>query len=339
MRASRVLSLLLLLQNRGRLTAAQLATELEVSVRTVYRDVEALHEAGVPLYGEAGHAGGYTLLGGYRTRLTGLTGAEAEALSLAGLGESAAQLGIGAAMATAQLKLHAALPEELRDRAARLRDRFHLDAAQWYREADTSPYLAAVAQAVWEQRRIKVRYRRWREPVEVERTLDPLGIVLKAGRWYVVARGSERVATYRVNQILALEPVEERFRRPSDFDLSGYWRTRLTEFQAQLYQDEAELRLTRAGALRARQVLDQAAVTAIEAAEPDTDGTVTATIPIETVELAASQLLQLGDEVEVVSPPRLRRHVAGIVARLLRVYAEPVNGGAAAGSGHDPDPA
>ncbi|ADD41449.1 helix-turn-helix transcriptional regulator [Stackebrandtia nassauensis] len=320
MRASRILSLLLLLQNRGRLTAAQLAEELEVSVRTVYRDIEALHEAGVPLYGEAGHAGGYTLLGGYRTRLTGLTGAEAEALSLAGLGDSAAELGIGAAMATAQLKLQAALPEELRDRAVRLRERFHLDAAQWYREADSSPFLSTVAQAVWEQRRIRVRYSRWREPTEVERTLEPYGIVLKAGRWYTVARGSSRIGTYRVKQILSLDLTEERFRRPSDFDLAQYWRQRLEEFHSQLHRDEAVVRVSARGAEQVPHCLSQAAAEAVAAGSADAEGRVTATIPMESVGALETQLLQLGAEVEVLAPVELRQRLTDTVRRTLALY-------------------
>jgi predicted DNA-binding transcriptional regulator YafY len=150
MRASRLVSILLLLQTRGRLTAQQLADALEVSVRTIYRDAESLHTAGVPLYGDSGPAGGYQLLGGYRTRLTGMTAAEAEALSLAGIPRAAAELGLGTVLATAQLKLQAALPAELRERAGRIQERFHLDAPGWYHHGDTSPYLAAVADAVWE---------------------------------------------------------------------------------------------------------------------------------------------------------------------------------------------
>src|SRR5215468_4881656 len=156
MRASRLLSLLLLLQARGRMTAGQLAEELEVSVRTIYRDVDSLHSAGVPLYGEAGPEGGYQLLNGYRTRLTGLTEAEAESLFLAGLPGPAAELGLGAVVAAAQLKLMAALPAELRDRAGRISGRFHLDAPSWYRHADEAPHLAAVADAVWDERVIEV---------------------------------------------------------------------------------------------------------------------------------------------------------------------------------------
>jgi len=188
MRASRLLSLLLLLQTRGRMTAQQLAGELGVSVRTVYRDVEALGAAGVPLYGDAGHAGGYQLLGGYRTRLTGLTAAEAEALFLSGLPGPAAELGLGSVLAAATLKLRAALPASLRESADRLTERFYLDAPGWYRRPEDVPHLPAVASAVWERQVIQVTYQRWKEPAEVTRRLEPHGLVLKAGTWYVVAR-------------------------------------------------------------------------------------------------------------------------------------------------------
>ena len=162
MRASRLLSILLLLQTRGRLTAPQLAAELEVSVRTIYRDVESLSEAGVPIYGDAGPAGGYRLLGGYRTRLTGLTAAEAEALQFAGMPAAAAELGLGTVLATAQLKLDAALPPELRERSARIAERFFLDAPGWYHEGDASPHLDAIA-------------RRGLEPAADRGPLPPLG--------------------------------------------------------------------------------------------------------------------------------------------------------------------
>src|SRR5687768_17167482 len=214
MRASRLISLLMLLQARGRMTARELADELEVSIRTVYRDVEALHSAGIPLYGDAGPSGGYRLLDGYRTRLTGLTSGEAESLFLAGLPGPAAELGLGSVVAAAQLKMMAALPDELRDRAGRISSRFHLDTPGWYHDPDETPYLAAVADAVWNERVLRIRYHRWKAPRDVTRTLEPYGLVLKAGRWYLVARGTERVSAYRVSAILELEPTEEYFIRP-----------------------------------------------------------------------------------------------------------------------------
>ncbi|MDG4859786.1 WYL domain-containing protein, partial [Streptomyces sp. T-3] len=248
MKSSRLVSILLLLQSRGRLTAAQLADELEVSVRTVYRDVEALGAAGVPLYADAGHAGGYRLLDGWRTKLTGLTASEAEALSLAGVPGAAAELGLGPLLTAGRLKVEAALPPELRAHASRIAARFHLDAPGWYAEADAVPFLPAVADAAWNGRVLRVRYRRWKEPTEVDRRLEPYGLVLKAGRWYVVS--GPRPVTYRIDQILQLDVTEEEFTIPDGFGLAAYWQRYQEEFLARLHTGEAVVRLTEAGAAR-----------------------------------------------------------------------------------------
>jgi predicted DNA-binding transcriptional regulator YafY len=322
MRASRLLTILLLLQTRGRMTAGQLAEQLEVSVRTIYRDIESLHSAGVPLYGDAGPAGGYRLVDGYRTRLTGLTAAEAESLFLTGLPGPAAQLGLGAAVAAARLKLTAALPPEHRDRARRVQERFHLDAPAWYQQAERPPPLAGVAGAVWDQRRVRVRYRRWRDPREVSRTLDPYGLVLKAGRWYLVAGAGGRVRTYRVASILDLAVLDEGFERPAGFDLGAWWRAWLADFDATRHRDHAVVRLSPAAMERLPDLLDPAVVRAAgaTAGPPDAAGWRRATIPIESVGHAATELLRLGAGAEVLSPPALRRRLADTAAALARTY-------------------
>src|SRR5918992_797359 len=184
MRASRLVNLLLLLQTRGQMTARELSRELEVSERTIYRDVDALSASGVPIYAERGPLGGIRLVEGYRTRLTGLTGDEAEALFPSGLPGPAAELGLGTVVAAARLKVLAALPSELRVRASRLVERFHLDTAGWFHTGEPVPHLAALADAVWEARRIEVKY--WRGDRVVDRSLEPLGLVLKGGIWYLV---------------------------------------------------------------------------------------------------------------------------------------------------------
>ena len=309
MRASRLVSILLLLQSRGRMTAAQLAAELEVSVRTVYRDVEALGAAGVPLYGDAGHAGGYRLLDGYRTRLTGLTADEAEALFLAGAPGPAAELGLGSVLAAAQLKVRAALPAELRAHADRISGRFHLDAPGWYAEADATPYLPAVADAVWNGRVLQVRYRRWARPTDVERRLEPYGLVLKAGRWYVVAGPGPR--TFRVDQILELATSDEEFSRPDDFDLTAYWTAYQRDFHERLYREEALVRLA-PGVTHAR-------ATSYEPVEGD--GWRQARVPIESVDRALGEFLSMGAVVEVLEPPELRERLAETVRELAARYA------------------
>lgn len=321
-RASRLVSLLLLLQARGRMTATALATELDVSVRTVYRDVDALHAAGVPLYGDAGPDGGYRLLEGYRTRLTGLTADEAEALFLAGLPGPAAELGLGSVVAAAQLKLMAALPAELRDRAGRISARFHLDAPGWYHDPEQTPYLAAVAAAVWTGSVIRVRYHRWRSPQDVTRTLRPYGLVLKAGRWYAVAERDGRLATYRIAAILDLQPLAERFERPADFDLAAYWADYLAEFATRRHAADATVRLRTAVLPRLPDLWwPEVARAATDSARPDGAGWVRSTIPIESVEHAVGELLRLGTDVEAIDPPELRAALRTTLADLADTYS------------------
>jgi predicted DNA-binding transcriptional regulator YafY len=324
MRASRLLSVLLLLQTRGRMTAAQLSAELEVSVRTVYRDVESLAAAGVPIYGDAGRDGGYQLLAGYRTRLTGLTADEAEVLFLSGLQQPVAELGLGAALAAAQLKLKAALPPPLRERAERIRQRFHLDAPSWYGRPDDTTHLSAVADAVWSRQSLRMRYRRWTAPTDVTRTVDPLGVVLKAGRWYLVARCGAAVRTYRVAQILDLEALDCRFDRPEHFDLAEHWHAYVADFEVRRHRGEAVVRLS-PRALNRLAELDQTVSGAARrtAGEPGPDGWVTARVPVETVEHAVGELLRLGPEIEVLAPPQLRARLADAVARLSELYGPP----------------
>jgi predicted DNA-binding transcriptional regulator YafY len=320
-RASRLVSILLLLQARGRLTADQLAEELEVSVRTVYRDVEALSGAGVPLYGEAGHEGGYRLIDGYRTRLTGLARGEAESLFLVGLPGPASELGLGPALATAQLKLMAALPEELRDRAGRLQQRFHLDTANWYADNDLIPQLASVVEAVWNQREIQVRYRRWAVPHDVERTLRPYGLVLKGGRWYLVAGGPHRIRTYRISQLTSVETSEDRFEWPDGFDLAAYWVGYLAEFDVRRYQGEATVRLATRILDLLPQLVEPFVLRAVEAsARPDGDGWVRAVIPIESVDYAAGLLLRLGVDAQVLAPAELHDHMVETITTLAATY-------------------
>src|SRR5437764_2668795 len=221
MRATRLVSLLLLLQTRGRLTAAEIAERLEVSVRTVHRDVESLAAAGVPVEAVRGPAGGYRLPGGYRTRLTGLTADEAEALFAAGMPGPAAELGLGHELAAARLKLLAALPAELQERAPRAARLFHLDTRGWFRAEDRVPHLPELAAAVWRGCRVRLRYREGTRTVR--RTVAPLGLVLKGGAWYLVARRSAGMRVYRVSRVASVQALEEAFERPREFELAAFW--------------------------------------------------------------------------------------------------------------------
>jgi predicted DNA-binding transcriptional regulator YafY len=319
MRASRLLSILTTLQAKGRVTARTLADECEVSLRTIYRDMEALEEAGVPVYGERGPDGGYRLLDSYRTRLNGLSRQEAEALFLSGLPDAAAELGLGTFMAAAQLKLLAALPADLRRSADAMRSRFLFDAPQWFAEAERPEFLRNVAGALWNERTLRMRYRSWKEVVE--RIVEPLGLVLKANTWYMAGRVGKDVRTYRVAHILELEVLATRFERPDDFDLDAFWHASMRRFENELFPERAIVRLTPLG-MRHLAMLGPAFVKAAQdtAAPPDADGWCQVALPIESIGHAALELLRLGAEAEVLEPVELRTKLAATARSMHRVY-------------------
>ncbi|MDE1145613.1 MAG: WYL domain-containing protein [Azospirillaceae bacterium] len=324
MRASRLLSLLMLLQTRGRLTAPALAEELEVTVRTVYRDIDDLSAAGVPVYGDRGRAGGFQLLDGYRTRLTGMTAQEAESLFLAGLPGPAAELGLGDTLAAAQLKLLAALPEQGRQTAARLNARIHLDPVGWFQATGKVDILPDIARAVWNEQVIRMRYERWAGVVD--RVVEPLGLVLKGGVWYLVAQAesggnSGGPRTYRISNILQHTVLDRCFTRPAGFDLPRHWQESLQSFEAGLYTGTARVRATATGLKQLRN-LGPAFNERIAASVggPDADGWYEADIPLETVDWTAQQLLGLGLTVEVLGPPDLRARMGELAAALHARY-------------------
>jgi predicted DNA-binding transcriptional regulator YafY len=323
MRASRLISVLLLLQTRGRMSAQQLADELEVSVRTVYRDVEELSASGIPVYAERGSHGGFQLVEGYRTKLTGLTPEEAEALFLSGYPGPAAELGLGTILAAAQLKVLAALPPELRSRAARIRQRFHLDAPGWFQQPDTAPHLQTIAEAVWSDKRLRMKYRRGDdEGTVVERQVDPLGVVLKAGVWYFVGCAGDSYRTYRISRIEELAILPDRFDRPDDFDLADYWQTSVAAYQESLPSFKATVRILATSLDRLGDSIGMtAAVQAFAQADPpDADGWMTIRLNLEDFWHAETRLLAMGSEAEVVAPPELRDRVAAAVQATAARY-------------------
>lgn len=332
MRAARLIRMVLLLQARREMTAAELALELEVSERTVARDVLALSEAGVPVYADRGRAGGYRLVGGYRTRLTGLGRSEAEALFLSGVPSALHDMGLADAASAAGLKVSAALSPDLRDAQESAAQRFHLDAPGWWRAPQRPELLPELAEAVWADRRVTVRYRR--KDGDVERELEPYGLVLKAGVWYLAARvpgGGWRV--YRVDRITAVTaaPAEERFVRDREFDLPAFWAERAAAFARSLLRDEVVVRLTAAGARQLPHVTDRtAAEEALEKARagegPDGRGRLTVTLPVEGLDVAYSQLLALGPECEVLEPPALRARFRDAAQRTAALYGAPPQG-------------
>lgn len=321
MRASRLVTLLLLLQTRGDMTAAQLAEELEVSVRTVHRDVEALSAAGVPIYAERGPHGGIRLVAGYRTRLTGMTEDEAEAVFLSGLPGPAAELGLGTVVAAARLKVLAALPPELRGRASRLQQRFHLDAPGWFSSAEATPCLVDVATAVWEDRRLRIGYDRGDR--EVERLLDPLGLVLKGGTWYAIGRVDEDIRTYRVSRITRAIATAERFDRGDDFDLATWWAESTAAYERSAARVEVTLRYHPRAMEVLLEVLGESVMSRSERiAASDPEGWEHVRIRLEWPKAAHFRLLGLGSVAEVLEPAELREAVTREARSVLERYGD-----------------
>jgi predicted DNA-binding transcriptional regulator YafY len=319
MRASRLVSLLLLLQTRGQQTAAELAAELEVSVRTVHRDVDALAESGVPIYAERGLHGGIRLVDGYRTRLTGLTADEAEALFLSGLPGPAAELGLGTVVAAARLKVLASLPGELRGRATRLVERFHLDAAAWFQAGEPVPQLAPLADAVWNAQRVEVEYDRG-ETIAT-RTLDPLGLVLKAGVWYLVAGVDGDVRTYRVSRVRSTKALDAHAERPAGFDLAAFWAESSAAYEREVPRVEVVVRADPDRLGHLRDAVGGSTVAAAERlAASDPDGWIHLRLSLDWPEEAAFRLLGAGSSIEVLEPPEIRERLVRIARRTLAPY-------------------
>lgn len=318
MRASRLISLVLLLQAGGTVTAGELAEALEVSERTIYRDILALSAAGVPVYAEQGRAGGYRLLDGYRTKLNGLSRAEAEALFLSGLPGPARDMGLGDVLAVAELKVAAALPAPMRDAAGRARQRFHLDVPGWFEDpAQPPPWLAELARAVWDDRVVRLRYER-REVVT--RTVEPYGLVLKNGAWYLVGRVGGDLRVYRVDRIVDLTVDAAAFTRDPAFDLGAFWAVRADDFVRQVLAERATIRVTPAGLRLLRHAVESLAVREAVHHPADEEGRVVLELPVESVAVAYTQLLRLGPEVEVLAPAPLRDLMRAAAQRLTALY-------------------
>lgn len=322
MRSSRLLSLLMQLQLRGRVSATELARLFEVSVRTVYRDADALSAAGVPVYAERGRAGGIALHAGYRTRLTGLTRGEARSVPLAGVASAARDLGLGMEAAAAQLKLMAALDAPGSADAQRIAERFHLDPVPWYHRAETLEHLPELAAAAWHDERIRIAYQGW--DGSRDQIVGPLGLVLKGGLWYLVALAARRVKTYRVSSIGRIERTGQPVIRPAGFALAAWWPKSVARFEARLMPASATVRISPEGLRILRAVSPVAAerVAATQRADARAGWTV-AEVPIESPAYSARQLLRLGTEVEVLAPPEVRAAVAREAGRVARLYRRP----------------
>ncbi|MBN1261896.1 MAG: WYL domain-containing protein [Anaerolineae bacterium] len=306
MRADRLLSLLMLLQTRGRMSARELAEELEVSQRTILRDVDALSAAGVPIYAEQGRNGGFELLDRYRTTLTGLSEREVRALFMLSIPAPLADLGIRQELKAALLKLTAALPTSRQGDEAQVRQRFYLDSTWWHRDGGALPYLQTIHQAVWEDRELFIKYH---PPfaLEIERVVAPYSLVAKAGVWYLVCAREGRLRVHRISELREARLTDRHFERSEDFDLESFWQAWCAERAGGFAMFHTTVRV-KAGALPDLPYYLGRRATETAARAPAADGAewVTLTLTFESLFEARARLLGLGGAVAVLSPDALR---------------------------------
>lgn len=321
MRADRLLSILMLLQVHQRVTARELARRLEVSARTIHRDMEALGASGVPIVAERGSGGGWSLLEEYRTNLNGLNDAEIQALFLGQPNCLLNDLGLRQAADAALLKLQAALPHNERRDAEHARRRIHIDGGGWGQLSEAVPLLPLIQEAVWRDRKLCMRYAR-ADDSTVERLVDPLGLVAKGSIWYLIAGVDDAIRTYRIARVQHATISEQPCARPPDFDLAAHWeaskqqfRTNLPQFQATLLIDAAAFEYIRAVARYTR---------VLHAGPPDEDGRMRVEMLFEGEQHACEQILCFGTRAEVIEPAALRTLVHETAQRIVVQYAEPV---------------
>ncbi|MBN1537628.1 MAG: WYL domain-containing protein [Anaerolineales bacterium] len=324
MRADRLISIILLLQTRGNLSARQLAQELGVSERTIYRDIEALSQSGIPVYSIRGPGGGIFLVENYRTSLTGLTNEQLQALLMLNIPQPLVQLGAGEALKTALLKLTASLPYRRAKEDSLTHQRLFLD---WESEgsADYSiAFLETIKQGVWKDRRIRLIYKPHFLAV-VHQIVDPLGLIARGNDWYLACLHNDHIRAVRIDSIIDAELLDEQFIRPPHFNLAEFWRNWLEHTAANLPIYPAKVRISPSLAKKFPQFMGETAQQAIKPAElTDDEGWITIELNFENLETARSRLLAFGNAVEVLEPEALRLSIADFARQSLSMHANEV---------------
>jgi predicted DNA-binding transcriptional regulator YafY len=318
MRADRLLSIMLLLQTRGKLTAQVLAEELEVSERTIYRDMDALSAAGVPVYCERGPGGGCALLDSYRTNLTGLTRDEVRALFMLSIPAPLQALGVDQDLRAALHKLSAALPEIMRPEGSRAQARIHLDSTASYSTDRFNPHLAGIHHALWHDLCINLSYQLAFD-ARVTHQVAPYGLVAKANEWYLVCARQDSLHVVPVSKILAAEIIDQTFTLPAGFDLVEFW----TDWNRQREQSRPHFQVqvrVAPNLIETWKFLKDPLLPAHQSLEMDANGWYPLTLHFDTFENARQRLLNFGGALEIISPHALRESVMDFAQQVISVY-------------------
>jgi predicted DNA-binding transcriptional regulator YafY len=324
MRADRLLTLIMLLQKRGRMTAREIAKILEVSERTVYRDINALSSVGVPVYSEIGRAGGYSLLEDFRPTLTGFTEREVRALFMINIPAQLADLGLRQELNSALLKLSNALPNGYRNGEGWVRQRLHLDSTWWHQNEGAVPHLQTIHQAVWQDRKLLLSYQPL-PSVHVEQTVEAYGLVAKAGIWYLVYNRNGQFDVQRASHLYKVRLLDENFLRRNDFDLAGFWDTWCKQQEDSSTRYPITLRVAPDLIPMLPMFFGDRIQEKITQAGPaDKMGWITLALSFESLEAARGRVLELGGAVEVLAPYALRLSVQDFATQILSLYTKNV---------------
>ncbi|MEK3883027.1 YafY family protein [Paenibacillus sp. PL2-23] len=327
MRAGRLVSIVLLLQAEGRLTSKQLAERLEVTERTILRDMDELSASGIPVYSERGAQGGWQLTEGYRTGLTGLHADELAALLVSSQDHPLRELGRQEALDAALMKLLAGANESARESAKAVRRKLHIDGASWHSSGagragdgrEQPPLLPILQEAVWEERAVRMCYDSDKEGGRAARIIRPLGLVVKRNVWYVVALNEEgEPRTFRISRMLDAEALPARFEPPGDFELAAYWESSLSDFKKRLPRYPARVRVQTA---LLRRLEGERYVSSVSvAAQSEREGWAEAEVLFETMESACGILLRYGSGIEALGPPELRGLIEDEIEAMRVLY-------------------
>jgi predicted DNA-binding transcriptional regulator YafY len=318
MRADRLISILLLLQNKGKLTTRELAQELEVTERTIHRDMEALSAAGIPVVAERGKAGGWRFLEQYRTNLTGLKADEIKSLLISPSFQLLADLGLTKEWHDARQKILASIPSSFQNKADDIWNRIHIDTSAWRQSIEKMESFKVLQQAIWEDRKLYLSYER-ADGESVERVVNPLGLVAKGSTWYLIAASNEQIRNYRASRIKSALLMSETFTRPNDFILAQYWNSSTQEFIKTLPRYEADVEVS--PYILPRIKFTGRFVQILKMESPIENGWTPVKLCFDTEQEAKEYLLGFGNQIKIIKPHNLKQDIYDMARAVIDFYA------------------
>lgn len=319
MRADRLLSILLLLQNRGKMTTKQLANELEVTERTIHRDMEALSGAGIPVMAERGKSGGWKLLDRYRTNLTGLKDTELKSLFISPSFQLLSDLGLSKEWYDARQKMVAAMPNSFQKDSLEAWNRIHVDTSSWKQPAEKIESFKILQQAIWDEKKLQIKYER-ADGEEILRKVNPLGLVAKGSTWYLIASSDEKIRNYRASRLISVTLIDETFTRPNDFDLANYWSESTQSFIKSLPKYKVSVEVSPSIIQRIRFTGRFVQVDKID--PPSKNGWIPISFCFDTEQEAMDYILGFGDQIRIVQPGSLKQKIYHMAKRVVHFYEE-----------------